>query len=197
MVRFRFSITAAFLLSAAAVAGCAHPTASGSSGQGYNRAVYAMALNAAALDGLTRHVTGKGFYAHLGEGVHGLAAAQPCDGASLHALLTDKTRGCHLFQPPPRDRCGGDRACVSLGYDPDLFVDPDIRRAVLTALERPCDILTPPDEAPRPQYGTFAGLSAEANWRVLECDGAMIQATSVDVDERNRVVTVYFDRSKN
>ena len=148
--------------------GCAKPFPERLNWYGHHPALYTMAFRAAAEEALVR--------------------------ATLDTYLVRKERGCHLMGGSPAPDCLNSRACASFRYDVDLFSNPEFRQIVTAALQRPCDYLTPPNQVTYRDATARFGMSASANWRILQCDGKQVSAKSIQFDDSEAVLRINFER---
>lgn len=174
--------------------GCARPFPERLNWYGEHPYLYSMALRAAAEEALVRSMTGRGYYEHMGDAAFTLSVSGVCDRAGLDAYLVRRERGCHLLSGPPAPDCLDANACASFRYDPALFADPAVRRAVEAALRRPCDFLTPPTSVLHRDATARFGMSAGANWRLLQCDGPGVFGQSIAFDDSTAILRVQFKK---
>lgn len=190
----RFFRAAALLIGAGIVASCARPFPERLNWYGEHPSLYTMAFRAAAEEALVRSLTGQTYYDHMGDAAYTLSTTGICTQATLARYLVEKERGCHLFGGPPPPDCLNANACVSVQYDRGLFADPRIRGVVEDALRRPCEFLTPPSRVRHWDATANFGMTASANWRILQCDGAGVFASSIEFDGEESVLRFEFHR---
>lgn len=190
----RFSAAMACAASVAALAGCAKPFPERLNWYGEHPRLYSMAFRAAAEDALVRAMTGRNYYDHMGDAAFTLSTTGICDRATLDTYLVRKERGCHLMGGLPAPDCLDQNACASFHYDLDLFTDPAIRQVVEEALRRPCDFLTPPAAVAHRDATARFGMSASANWRLLQCDGPGVVGSDITFDDSTAVLRLQFKR---
>lgn len=178
----------------AAMTGCAKPFPERLNWYGHHPALYTMAFRAAAEEALVRSMTGRGYYDHMGDAAYTLSTTGICNRATLDTYLVRKERGCHLMGGSPAPDCLNARACASFRYDVDLFSDPEFRQIVTAALQRPCDYLTPPNQVTHRDATVRFGMSASANWRILQCDGKQVSAKSIQFDDSEAILRINFER---
>ncbi|MDP3405848.1 MAG: hypothetical protein Q8S03_14230 [Brevundimonas sp.] len=178
------------------LAGCARPFPERLNWYGEHPGLYTMAFRAAAEEAVVRSMTGLGYYEHMGDAAYTLVTTGVCTRATLETYLVRKERGCHLLGGLPAPDCLNVDACASAHYDPELFSDPEFRRIVTEALQRPCDHLTSPDQVKYWGAPARFGMSADDNWRILLCEGKQVFATSVEFDEPNAIVRIRFERGR-
>ena len=178
------------------LAGCATPFPERLNWYGHHPALYTMAFRAAAEEALVRSMTGRGYYEHMGDAAYTLVTTEICTRATFDTYLVRKERGCYLIGGSPDPDCLNVNACASFRYDADLFSDPAFRQVVTAALQRPCDYLTPPDQVTHWDATARFGMSASANWRILQCDGKQVFATSIVFDETDSILRVRFARGR-
>lgn len=171
--------------------GCATPFPERLNWYGDHPYLYSMALRAAAEESLVRTLSGTGYFDHMGDAAFTLSVSQICDREGYEAYLVRRERGCHLLMGPPAPDCLNADACASFHYDRALFADPAIRRPVEAGLRRPCDFLTPAQVVHRKATARF-GTPADANWRILLCDGEGVVGEQIDFDDDAGVLRVRF-----
>ncbi len=182
------------LAALASLAGCAKPFPERLNWYGEHPYLYSMAFGAAAQEALVRSRTGLGYYEHMGDAAFTLSTSGTCDRETIETYLARKERGCFLLNGPPAPDCLNASACASFRYDTALFADPAVRRVVEEALRRPCDFLTPPTQVPNRDATARFGMSAAANWRILQCDGPGVFGHSIAFDDSTAILRVEFTR---
>ena len=194
--RPRLCLLAVSIVCIVSMAGCARPFPERLNWYGHHPALYSLALGAAAQEALVRSMTGKGYYEYMGDAAYTLVTTGICNKATLDTYLVRKERGCHLIGPPPIPDCQNVDSCAAYHYDVDLFSDPVLRQVVTAALQRPCDYLTPPAQVTHWDATANFGMAAISNWRILQCDGKQVFATSIVFDETDSILRVRFARGR-
>jgi hypothetical protein len=172
--------------------GCATPFPERLNWYGDHPYLYAMALGAAAEESLVRATTGQGYFDYMGDAAFTLSVTQLCDRTGYEAYLVRRERGCHMVMGPHAPDCLEVDACASFRYDRALFADPAIRRPFEAGLRRPCDFLTPPSRVVHHKATARFGMSADANWRILLCDGEGVAGEQIEFDDDAGILRVRF-----
>lgn len=135
---------------------------------GYDPAPYGDAFRAAATEAVIRNRVGRSFYEALGDKAYTLSMSGPCTEDSFGSFLAQQT-GCWLLLPGDNATCREQDFCIRLRIDRRLFNDPAIRSDIESALLKPCDKLTPPDQVSQPNWPSKVGRTAASSWARLRC----------------------------
>lgn len=156
--------------------------------EGNDPTLYALAFQAAGSEAIFREATGDSYYGYFGDAAYSARGDDLCDDRSLALYLRDKSSLCDVVRRAPVDGCRDVDLCMRFVAHPDL-----LRRAALReGMSNPCKSLTRPSGLKYAMHTSGIGMSAQANWRILQCGGKQVSATRFEVEPDGSHFRVHF-----
>ncbi len=185
----------ALCLMGLALSGCAQGFPKRYSWYGHHPALYGMAFSAAATEAVVKEQFGEDYYTHLGDAAYTPGLGGFCNNAQWNNYFVRKNHAACTFIGQKYDpTCLNINHCAILQFDPALFDSLNARRVVERALADPCSHLTHPDQAgANRSEPTRLGMSADENWKVLQCSGNRVVGKVIWFDADQGSLLINFE----